>query len=130
MKHNIDQEKRKALIIDDSKITRRVIKHYLIKLNFHTIEANDGRSGILELESDNSIDLVLVDWNMPNLDGPGFIKEIRRNPKFDGMKLIMLSARDRRIDVKAAVSVGADDYITKPMSVQKLMDRLNKHGLN
>lgn len=130
MKNDIGQEKRKILIIDDSKLTRRVIQHLLKKMNFQTVEASDGKSGILELRSDTSIDLVLIDWNMPNLDGIGFIKEIRKTPQFDRTKLIMLSARDRPIDRELAISMGADDYIVKPLSIRKLTESLSEHGLN
>ncbi len=85
-----------------------------------TIEAENGRAGLDALEA-NKVDIVLCDWNMPVMDGLTFVKEAR--PKHD-VPIIMLTTESGDDKMAAAVDAGADAYVTKPFTPEKLGERI------
>lgn len=80
-----------ALIIDDSRAMRRILKMIVTQLGFETIEAENGREGLNQLRQFPETELVLVDWNMPEMNGLEFIEIIRSNPNYDELKLVMVT---------------------------------------
>ncbi|MDR2965076.1 MAG: response regulator, partial [Treponema sp.] len=72
----------------------------------------------------NKVDLVLLDWNMPNMDGMEFLKRIRANPEYENLPVIMVTSESARYSVVEALQTGATDYIVKPIHEKILMKKL------
>ena len=116
----------KVLIVDDEHYTRKVIRTLLMAIGVKNIyEAVDGASG---LESVRTIapDIVLLDWDMPGIDGPAFVRTVRSPATFPqpNVPIIMLTAHGERSRVVEAVRLGVHEYLLKPVSGQALMTRM------
>ncbi|MCK5539003.1 MAG: response regulator [Bacteroidales bacterium] len=116
----------KVLIIDDSKIARRVAKEALLEHGFEVIEAPDGLQGLSKLVHDKPA-LILLDIIMPTMDGYQVLSLIRANHKFKDVPVIMLTSRDKLFDKIKGKMSDADEYLTKPFVVQELVDMVEKH---
>ena len=91
------------------------------------VEADDGRKGLSLLQqAKEKLSLIIVDYEMPNVDGPSFIKEVRRQSKYDDIPIIMLTSRKDEEDEVLGLDSGADDYIVKPVEPMKLQARVRK----
>lgn len=110
------------LIADDEKQMTNIIRLYLEKEEFNVFIANDGQEA-LEIFYDNKIDIAILDWMMPKLDGIMACKEIK---KISDVKVIMLTAKESNDDEFIALECGADDYIRKPFDPRILMIRIKK----
>src|SRR5262249_36849062 len=117
---------RKILVIDDEHYTRKVIKTLLTSMGVRSIqEAADGHAG-LEIIRTFAPDIVLCDWEMPGLDGPGFVRTVR-SPEtfpFPDIPIIMLTAHGERSRVVAAARLGIHEYLLEPVSSQALQARI------
>ena len=120
----------KALVIDDSPISRNIVKHVLRMHNITSIEAENGLQALEVLKSDNSIRLAMVDICMPKMGGLDFVREVRNDPKYNNVKLLMVTAANLIENVRAAKSLGADDFLTKPIDPKLVASKLRHHGLN
>jgi two-component system chemotaxis response regulator CheY len=96
---------------------------------FETVEAGNGREGLELLRALGHVDLVLVDWNMPEMDGLEFIKAVRADPVFEGVTLMMVTTENEPANIARALMAGADEYATKPCTIDALRDRLALVGL-
>jgi len=117
---------RRILLIDDEPYTRKVIKTLLLAMGVkHIQEAADGHAG-LEISRTFVPDIVLVDWAMPGLDGPGFVRAVRAPGTFPhpDIPIIMLTAHGERSRVIEAARLGVHEYLLKPVSSQALQARL------
>jgi two-component system chemotaxis response regulator CheY len=119
----------KAIVIDDSRATRVILKRTLSAQGFEVLEAGDGRQAIDELEKTGPIDLALVDWNMPVMTGYEFIVEIRSRPAFAGMSIMMVTTESETSQVQLALDAGANEYIMKPFTEDVLKEKLMLLGL-
>jgi DNA-binding response OmpR family regulator len=108
-------------VIDDEIKIREIIKSYLQNEGFDIVEGEDGNSAI-PLVKNHSVDLILLDVMMPNMDGFQALREIRYFSK--KMPVIMLTAKSEEIDKLLGLEMGADDYITKPLSMRELVARI------
>jgi two-component system response regulator VicR len=113
---------KKILIIEDEKSLATSIADSLEENEFEIIKAYDGKSG-LEYFFDKKPDLVLLDINLPKIDGWQVCKEIREN---SATPVIMMTARDTELDEIKGLNIGADDYITKPFSLKVLEARIKR----
>jgi len=114
----------KVLIADDDRISRMLVKSYLNKWGYESLEAEDGEQAwqILQEESPH---LVVVDWMMPKMDGPDLCRRLRAlGGENCYYYIIMLTSRDSKEDIIIGLNSGADDYITKPFMPQELEMRL------
>ena len=110
------------LIVDDEARMRKLIKDFLIKKDFKTIEAEDGEKAIeIFEENKNKINLVLLDVMMPKKDGWTVLREIRKDSK---VPVIMLTARGEEQDELFGFELGVDEYISKPFSPKILVARI------
>jgi DNA-binding response OmpR family regulator len=109
----------KILIVEDEQSIREVIKQYLQKAGFEVEEAASGEVAILKFNT--SINLIILDLNLPNRDGLEVCKEIRKKSK---VPIIMVTARTEEIDELKGLDIGADDYIKKPFSPKVLLARI------
>ena len=116
-----------VMVVDDSRIMRNIVKHTfdLMKVPVHYLEAADGNEA-LQLLSANKVDLVLLDWNMPNLPGIDFLKKIRSLDQYKTIPVIMVTSESSKLSVIEAVRSGVTDYITKPINDKAFMDKISK----
>lgn len=108
-------------IVDDEKKIRDMIKSYLHNEGYEIIEAKDGMEA-LQLIENYSIELMLLDVMMPQMDGLQVLRDIRMNRK--KLPIIMLTAKSEEIDMLLGLEMGADDYMTKPFSMRELAARI------
>lgn len=116
----------KVLVVDDEHYMRKVVRTLLMSIGVRTIyEAADGIAG-LDLIRTMSPDVVIVDWEMPGLDGRGFIRMVRSPDTFPypDIPIIMLSGHSERSRVMEAVNSGVNEFLLKPVSSKALADRL------
>ncbi|HJZ49803.1 MAG TPA: response regulator transcription factor [Roseiflexaceae bacterium] len=108
------------LVVDDHANVRTLIKEYLGELGYRVVTAGDGAEA-LAAACRESIDLILLDVMMPNLDGFGFLQVYRRE---HGVPIILLTARLAEADKVLGLELGADDYVTKPFGMHELVARI------
>jgi DNA-binding response OmpR family regulator len=116
----------KVLVVDDDHYMRKVVRTMLNAIGVKTVfEAPDGASGLEALRVNNP-DLVIVDWEMPMIDGAQFVRMVRSPGEFPvpDIPIIMLSGHGDRWRVVEAARIGAHEYLLKPVSIQALHDRI------
>ena len=119
-------EPRKVLVVDDEHYIRKVIRTLLMSIGVrHIQEASNGYAGLDTIRTFNP-DIVLVDWEMPELDGPGFVRAVRSPETFPhpDVPIIMLTAHGERSRVMEAMRCGVNEYLLKPVSSQALQARI------
>ena len=119
----------KFLIIDDSMVMRNIVKNVLREHKYPDevfAEAGDGQTALAIAMKEN-IDLFLVDWNMPQLDGIGFIKKIRAIPQYSKTPILMITSEAAKYNVMEAVEAGTTGYIVKPLKADVLWQKLEQH---
>lgn len=114
---------KKILIIEDETPVRENLVELLIAEGYQPIEAKDGEEGV-SLAWDLLPDLILCDISMPKLDGYGVLSRISRDPATATIPFIFLTARVERDDLRRGMSLGADDYITKPFSIDEVLNAI------
>lgn len=119
----------KALIVDDSRAVRLLISRILGELGFATFEAENGREALDELERSGRMDLVVVDWNMPVMDGYAFVCAVRSSEKYQGMPLLMVTTETEMDRVVRALEAGVTEYLMKPFSREDMCSKLDILGL-
>lgn len=118
----------RALVIDDSAATRGIIKQMLGGLGFTTFEAGDGREGLARLREVGNMDLVLVDWNMPEMDGIEFLRALRADKFFAALPVVMVSTNNDAEKIAASLEAGANEYVMKPFNEEIIRAKLEMLG--
>jgi two-component system chemotaxis response regulator CheY len=118
-----------ALVIDDSRALRMLISRILRDQGFEVYDAANGEEGLAQLRANPDVGLVLVDWNMPVMDGLQFIQEVRREPEWAGIRLMMVTTENESDQVQRAISAGADEYLMKPFTAEVLVAKLTMLGV-
>lgn len=114
----------KVLIVDDFATMRNIIRNILGQLGIrHIDEADDGATAVPKL-ADNRYDIVLVDWNMPKMNGLDLIKHIRANEATQSLPIIMVTAEGLKDNIATAIHAGVNDYIVKPFTANVLEKKL------
>jgi two-component system chemotaxis response regulator CheY len=114
----------KILIVDDSITIRRIITNALKTVGFtETIEASNGKEALEKLTS-GKVDFIITDWNMPEMNGLDLIKEIRANPVYSSMPILMITTRGTEHDVVEALQAKVNSYIMKPFTPQELKEKI------
>lgn len=114
----------RALVIDDSRAMRSILKGILTDLGFEVVEASDGHQAIDLLNEDRTFDIALVDWNLPVMNGLEIVTEVRKDPGLAGMRMLMVTTETEFERVTQALQAGADEYIMKPFDRDMLLDKL------
>ncbi len=114
-----------ALVIDDSRVARAVIRQILIEIGHTVLEAGDGRAGLEALANSPDVALVLVDWNMPVMDGLEFITAVRAQRVYDALKIVMVTTETESEQVTRAMAAGANEYVMKPFTRDVLVAKLS-----
>jgi two-component system chemotaxis response regulator CheY len=120
----------RALVIDDSKAVRGLLKRELEHLGFEVFEAGNGREGMDRLGELGPVDVALVDWTMPVMDGLSFLKEVRSNPDYERVLVVMVTSESDPAQIFQALMAGADEYATKPITAAALAEKLGLVGLS
>ena len=115
------------LVVDDSRIMRNIVKNTFadLKIPCQYLEAPDGKVA-LQLMETNKVNLVFLDWNMPEMDGMEFLKKIRAMPGYDNLPIIMVTSEAARYNVVEALQNGATDYIIKPIKDKVFREKLSE----
>lgn len=119
----------RALVVEDSSIIRKILCQYLQKLNMEVVEATDGEDALKRLQEMTPPDLVLVDWNMPVMNGIDFIRAVRGMRLYDPLPLIMVTTNSESDHLGTAMEAGANEYIQKPCTLDALREKLESLGL-
>ena len=119
---------RRALVVDDSRATRALLRRLLASFGFDVAEAGDGLEALHRLDADVP-DVVLVDWNMPVMDGLAFIKAVRAQQALERLLVLMVTSEGDPAHVARALIAGADEYATKPLTRETLAEKLELIGL-
>jgi two-component system chemotaxis response regulator CheY len=117
-----------CLVVDDSRIIRKVARRILEDLGFQVIEAADGSEAIACCRADMP-DAVLLDWAMPVMDGIEFLKVLRAEPGGDGPTVLFCSVENEPRRIMEALDAGADEYVMKPFDGDILQSKLAEAGL-
>ena len=120
------QKNIKILVVDDFPTMRRIIKNLLKDLGFENVdEAEDGQMGLDKIRN-GSFDLIVSDWNMPNMDGLTMLQHVRADPNFSNLPVLMVTAEAKKENIVAAAKAGASGYVVKPFTAAVLEEKLNK----
>ena len=122
--------KKTILVVDDARATRRLFRRALEECGVEVLEAEDGRIALDVVRSGSHIDVAMVDWHMPNMNGLEFVQELRKNKAYDGIKVVMVTAESDMQNATQAIAAGATDYLIKPFSKKLLLQKLNTMGLD
>lgn len=117
-----------CLIVDDSKVIRKVARHIIEGLGLSVEEAEDG-SVALEACRARSFDLILLDWNMPVMNGLEFLRGLRMEPGGKGPKVIFCTVENEVAAIREALESGADEYIMKPFDSEIMAAKFAQAGL-
>jgi len=118
-----------ALVVDDSRAMRRILGGMLRQFGFEVVEAANGSEALDLLERLPRPDLVLVDWNMPVMNGLEFIQHVRAREQFQGLPLMMVTTETETERVQTALAAGANEYVMKPFDQSVIADKLQLLGL-
>ena len=119
----------KAIVVDDSKVSRGLIKRVLVSLGIECIEAGDGQEALKFLRDSEPPDLAMLDWNMPIMNGYELVKAIRAERRYDAMRVIMCTSETETDQMHKALMAGADEYIMKPFTAEGVLSKLEMLGL-
>jgi two-component system chemotaxis response regulator CheY len=115
----------RVLIVDDSKAMRTILKKLVAELGFDEIlEAENGVQGLVQLRKNGPPDLVLVDWNMPEMSGIEFLTRVRKDDTFAGSMVMMVTTETETARVVEALEAGADEYVMKPFTADVLREKI------
>lgn len=119
----------KVLIIDDSMVMRNIHKNALKAMGIkeeEMFEAEDGQRA-LDIAKSQKIDLFLVDWNMPKLDGLELLKRLRTNLDYSSTPIIMITSEAAKYNVMEAIEAGVTNYIVKPVTEKTFIEKIKKY---
>lgn len=119
----------RALVIDDSRAIRSILRRMLAELGFDVLEAGNGREALDVLAEQSAFDLAMVDWNMPEMNGLEFIKAVRADARYDGIRLLMVTTETEMDHVVMALEAGCDEYAMKPFTPEIIRDKLVMMGV-
>ncbi len=120
----------KALVVDDSRAMRSIIGKYLRELGFEVFEAASGMQALVDIRKIPGLSLVLVDWNMPEMDGCEFLQKVRTEPQFHDVPIMMVTTESEMEQVAVALEAGANEYLMKPFDKQGLLEKLLLLGVD
>jgi two-component system chemotaxis response regulator CheY len=119
----------RALLIDDSRVTRMVLGRIVKDLGFEVAEAEDGRQGLEELRQQAPIAVALIDGHMPGMDGWEVMRAVRADPAFSGVRMLLISGEQKQEEFQRALDAGADGYLVKPFTRDGLAEEFRRIGL-
>lgn len=119
---------KQALVVDDSKVVRTVCRRIMEALGYQVTEAEQGAEA-LEKCAAQKPDVILLDWNMPVMDGMQFLKAFRAKPEFSACPVIFCTTENDMAKIQAAMLAGANEYVMKPFDQEIISGKLQQLGL-
>jgi two-component system, chemotaxis family, chemotaxis protein CheY len=119
----------RALVVDDSRAIRRIIGEMLRKLGYEVHEAAHGIEALARLEEIEMPDVLLVDWNMPEMNGIDLIRAVRSNPMYSNLPIMMVTTETEMERMAQAFIAGANEYVMKPFDQATIADKLQLLGV-
>jgi two-component system, chemotaxis family, chemotaxis protein CheY len=119
----------KVLVVDDSRAMRTILKKILESAGAEVEEAENGQEGLAKLKLGIPLDIVLVDWNMPEMSGLDFVRAVRANSRYQTLPLMMVTAETEKSQVGKALAEGANEYVMKPFTKEVIQEKLKILGI-
>lgn len=117
--------KMKVLIVDDFATMRRIVRNVLKQIGFtNMVEADNGKAALKVLKKEK-IDLIMCDWNMPEMPGIDLLKAIKSDNEFKNIPFVMVTAEAQKENIIEAVKAGVSSYIVKPFTAETVSEKLN-----
>jgi two-component system, chemotaxis family, chemotaxis protein CheY len=121
---------RLAMVIDDSKVMRGILKKILLPLGFDVREAGDGKAALDAIWMDDlKPEVALIDWNMPVMNGLEFVVAVRKQKHLRRMTLMIVTTESEHGQIVRALAAGAHEYVIKPFTAEAIVDKLSYLGL-
>lgn len=118
---------KKILSVDDSAIIRKIIRSGIATLNYELLEASDGAEALSVLESNGSdIGLILLDWNMPGMNGYDFLKKVKNHGTYKNIPVIMVTTDSEKENIIKAIQAGVVNYLVKPFANDDLIKKIQQ----
>lgn len=115
-----------VITVDDSSTMRRIIKNTLQKIGFASVlEAGNGIEA-LEVMAKNKVDMIVTDWNMPEMDGLTFVKTVRQKEQYKETPILMITTEAAKEDILTALRSGVNNYVVKPFTPETLQEKVFK----
>lgn len=115
----------KILSVDDSSIIRKIMRGAVEVLNYDFLEAQDGFDALAVLEAEyKNIELILLDWNMPGMNGLELLEKIKDNLKYKRIPVMMVTTESEKENIVKAIQTGAINYLTKPFTIEEMIKKI------
>ena len=119
-----------ALVVDDSRAIRTILSKTLRELGFEVCEAANGKEALEVIQAGKTaLTLILLDWNMPEMDGLELLKRLRQNPEFSSLVVVMVTAETELDHIAEALEAGANEYVMKPFTKDIIVGKLQLAGI-
>lgn len=118
-----------AMVIDDSRAMRSILRRIVVELGFDVVEAADGREALELMSAGQVPDLALIDWNMPVLNGLEFVSAVRAHSEWRDVTLMMVTTESEHGQIVRALAAGAHEYVIKPFTPDAIVEKLQLLGL-
>jgi two-component system chemotaxis response regulator CheY len=119
----------KAMVVDDSRAIRMIMANTLTALGYLVFQAGNGQEAWEAVERDHGdVSLILVDWNMPEMNGLEFVKRVRADTRYASVRLMMVTTETEMEQMMAALEAGANEYVMKPFTREIIEDKLRLMG--
>jgi two-component system chemotaxis response regulator CheY len=117
-----------VMVVDDSRIMRNIVRNTFseLKIPCQFLEAANGKEALQLLVAQQEVNLILLDWNMPELSGIDFLKQVRTIDRYKDLPIIMVTSESAKYNVIEALKNGATDYIIKPVNEKIFIEKLSK----
>lgn len=119
---------KKCLVVDDSKVVRKVVRKIIEGLGFEVFEAEDGKLALEQLRA-TPVDVVILDWNMPVMDGLECMQTLRADASIAQPKVIFCTTENDFSKIQTAIMAGADEYVMKPFDEAIIAGKLRQIGI-
>lgn len=114
----------KALTVDDSQTVRAMVRNILEENEIDVLEATNGQEALQILVANKEIDVILLDWEMPVMNGIEFLTQVRQRKLADNTRIIMLTTLKKMGNILQAIDAGADEYIMKPFTPEMVLEKI------
>lgn len=120
----------RALVIDDSRAIRLILGQMLKEFGFEVFDAGNGVEALSRLKEKGKVELALVDWNMPEMNGLEFVCAVRKDKTYDDMRMMMVTTETEIAQVVKALEAGANEYVMKPFTKDIIREKIHLMGIS
>lgn len=121
----------KALVVDDSRTIRAILAKTVREIGFEVLEAANGREALEVIEAEKkAVTLILLDWDMPEMNGLEMLKRLRQAPEISSPVVVMVTAQTDLDHIGEALDAGANEYVMKPFTKDILVGKLELTGID